>query len=267
MMKLTYVLTLLSLFTLTSCASYIDRMYKQLDEEEGVSQNVNQGDQFDQFRQNPNARRPVQNTHPRFSSPLPRSTASTNYMAPQVKRDYRPMNEAKKRYNTDDLTDSQNEASLWSGNGKGNYLFGAVDDKRNGDIVLIQVAGRLKNEITLELKRAFPEMPEPAKKKDGAADAAADPNAAAAAAGPSPASAAGGPDAAADPDKIYDRISSVIVEHINEAHLLLRGRKHVLYKNHKRLVEVQALVARRDIASDDSVNSDRILETSIVVLR
>ncbi len=258
------LLTVISLFTLTSCASYIDRIHRQMDQEEVIT-NTRPSDQFDQFRAQPRQQMPPA-THPQFAAPGPRTTAHTSYMRPQVKRDYRPMNEAKKRYNADDLTDSQNEASLWTGNGKGNYLFGAVDDKRNGDIVLIQVAGRLKNEITLELKRAFPEMPAPEKKKEGAegAEGATDP--AAAAAGPAPASA-GAQDAAADPDKVYDRISSVIVEHINEGHLLLRGRKHVLYKNHKRLIEVQALVSRRDITSDDTVNSDRILETSIVVLR
>lgn len=262
MMKL---LTLLSLFALTSCASYIDRIHRQLDQEEGVTNN-HQGDQFDQFRSQPRRQAPT-TAHPRFASPGPRTTAHTNYMAPQVKRNYRPMNEAKKRYNADDLTDSQNEASLWSGNGKGNYLFGAVDDMRNGDIVLIQVAGRLKNEITLELKRAFPEAPTPQKKAEAKEGAEGATEGATAAAGPAPASAGGGDEAASDPDKVYDRISSVIVEHINEGHLLLRGRKHVLYKSHKRLIEVQALVSRRDISSEDTVNSDRILETSIVVLR
>ncbi len=263
MKKMTYLLTLISLFTLTSCASYIERMHRQLDQEEGVGSSA-QSDQFDQFRARPGQQMP-NTSHPQFSAPTPRSSASTNFMSPQVKRDYRPMNEAKKRYNADDLTDSQNEASLWSGNGKGNYLFGAVDDKRNGDIVLIQVAGRLKNEITLELKRAFPDMAPPPKKAEGAEGGAAA-EGAAAAAGPAPASN-NEDEAAADPDKVYDRISSVIVEHINDAHLLLRGRKHVLYKSHKRLIEVQALVSRRDISSEDTVNSDRILETSIVVLR
>ena len=258
-MKFTYLLALMGLLCLTSCASYIERIHQQIDQDEGVTSAPSQ-DQFEQFRGHPQMPR-AQVAHPRFASPGAPSTASSSYMAPQVKRDYRPMNEAKKRYNTDDLADSQNEASLWTGNGKGNYLFGTVDDRRNGDIVLIQVAARLKNEITLELKRAFPEAP--AAKKDPKEGEKADPAAPESpAAGPAPASA---PAPAAD--EVYDRISSVIVEHINADHLLLRGRKHVLYKEHKRLIEVQALVARRDISNDDTVNSDRILETSIVVLR
>lgn len=252
-MKFTHLVSLIFLFTLTSCASYIDRIHRELDASEGHATAYNQ-DNFDHFRSP--SQMAQANTHPNFAAPVQRSAPRVSHMEPQVKRNYRPVEEAKKRYSADDLTDSQNEASLWSGKGKDNFLFGTVEDKRNGDIVLIQVAGRLKNEITMELKRAFPEAPIQ-KKEDAKQPATTDANA-----GPSPASTAN-----AKPDEVYDRISSVIVEHINNDHLLLRGRKHVLYKEHKRLIEVQALVARRDIGGDDTVNSDRILETSIVVLR
>lgn len=254
-MKFMHLVSLIFLFTLTSCASYIDRIHRELDASEGNDTAYTQ-DNFEHFRSP--SQMSQNNTHPNFAAPTQRSAPRIAHMEPQVKRNYRPIEEAKRRYSADDLTDSQNEASLWSGKGKDNFLFGTVEDKRNGDIILIQVAGRLKNEITLELKRAFPEVPAQ-KKEDDKQPGAPDANAAA---GPSPASEAG-----AKSDEVYDRISSVIVEHINNDHLLLRGRKHVLYKEHKRLIEVQALVARRDIGGDDTVNSDRILETSIVVLR
>ena len=54
---------------------------------------------------------------------------------------------------------------------------------------------------------------------------------------------------------------------INKDHLLLRGRKNVLYKNRKRVVEIQALISRRDIASDDTLLSNRIIENNISVIR
>lgn len=254
-MKVSHLLLLIAVVNFASCASYIDRMHQELDAQEGVQTAYNP-DNFEHFR-SPN-QMAQQNAHPNFAAPAPRQMPRTTHMEPMVKRNYRPIEEVKKRYNADDLTDSQNDASLWAGAGKNNFLFGTVEDKRNGDIVLIQVAGRLKNEITLELKRAFPESIAPKPAADGAATPPAD-----APAGPAPASA----DAAKPAEDVYDRISSVIVEHINTDHLLLRGRKHVLYKDHKRLIEVQALVARRDISGDDTVNSDKILETSIVVLR
>ena len=47
---------------------------------------------------------------------------------------------------------------------------------------------------------------------------------------------------------------------ISNNHILLRGRKNVLYHDRKRTVELQALVSRRDITLDDSVVSDKIIE-------
>jgi len=58
-----------------------------------------------------------------------------------------------------------------------------------------------------------------------------------------------------------------VIEQIDDQHLLLRGRKDVLYKNRKRLVEIQALIPRRDLNDNNTVNSDSILEQTITVLR
>ena len=124
---------LLTPFLFTSCASYIDRIHQELDQEEGISA-LNNQDNFDQFRNQ--AQQPAPNMHTNFTAPnyrqqpayepstyQSRSTANTSHVSPAVKRDYRPMEEAQKRYRVDDLTDSQNEASLWSGQGKDNNLF------------------------------------------------------------------------------------------------------------------------------------------------
>ena len=87
----------------------------------------------------------------------------------------------------------------------------------------------------------------------------------AAAAAATPASATEEP--TGEDGKVYDRISSVVVEEINKDHVLIRGRKNLLYKNRKRLVEVQALVSKKDITVDDTLDSEKILESSITVLR
>ncbi|MBT6326822.1 MAG: hypothetical protein HOJ35_12710, partial [Bdellovibrionales bacterium] len=66
---------------------------------------------------------------------------------------------------------------------------------------------------------------------------------------------------------VFDRISSVIVEEINKDHILLRGKKSILFRNRKRQIEIQALIARQDISLNNAVNSDKIIESSIEIMR
>ena len=88
------------------------------------------------------------------------SNSKRNYL-PSVKRKYRKV---AKRYKADDLNDNGSDGSLWSGQGKyNNFLFSSDNEKKNGDIVIINVATALKNEITRELKYAFPQR---VRKKD-----------------------------------------------------------------------------------------------------
>ena len=240
--------------TLSSCANYISQMHREFDRAEGAPPPM-QRDKFALYRQNKmrQQRKPLINSE------------SNPYVVPSVKRDYQPQNAPRKRYKANDLADNAGDGSLWSGvEGRNNFLFTENREKSNGDIILIKVAGKLKNEITAELKRAFP-APVKTKKKKGEEEKEGD-------AGKAPASAtapAGGDDKEVDAssDKIYDRISSVVVEEINKDHILIRGRKNVLYHNRKRVVEVQALIARRDVLDDDTVHSNRILESQVMVLR
>ena len=207
---------------------------------------------FDLYRQNlpaqnkfakvPTLQQPSNNLH---------STNFNRNIQPNVKRQY---GNQKKRYTSSDMSDNGNEGSLWSGAGQENYLFSRNNVKRQGDIVVIQVQDKLKKNITLELSRAFPDMLKKKKKGEKEEQKNAD--------------AAGEQDKEpADPAKIYDKISSVVIEEINNDHMLLRGRKDVLYKQKRRLVEVQALIARRDISDEDSVLSNNVLESTIAVLR
>lgn len=248
---------LISLMFLTSCASYINRVHKQLDREEMKQQRYaprgayrnSKNSNFDLYRQG-GRKFVTDKRRKRISS------SNSRYAPPSTKRLYRPAEAVKKRYTAKDLTDNGNNASLWAQDD--NQLFQKLEQKRNGDIILIEVAGRLKNEITMELKRAFPDPAKRKKKKDAKKGASEEEKNETAAASPAEAPAG---------NKVHDKISSVVIEEINNDHLLLRGRKHLLYKNRKRLIEIQALVSRKDISDDDSIVSDNILESTVNVLR
>ncbi len=253
MKYLIYLIPFILLST-TSCSNYINKMHAELDRENAAidKKKRKKPDTFAQFRQD--KRRYDPRRAKNFKRPDYRvSTANQNSVLPSVKRQYRPEAAVKRRYKAQDLVDNQHDGSLWSGQGNDNYLFTQNKKKRNGDIILINVFKKLKSEITMELARATPKPAPTEQKKDDDKTAA-------------PAAEEKSPEETSS-SKVQDRISSVIIEEINKDHILLRGQKYLLYKKRKRLVEVQALVARRDISDDDAVNSDNILESSVHVIR
>jgi flagellar basal body L-ring protein FlgH len=225
-------------------------MYRDLDKDQ-VRRNPPPQDSFQRFR-DPSTQSNYHNQLNRASN-QPYNKRVSN-QPPQVRRNYKPQSSVKKRYTADDLRDnSHNESSLWAGKGRQKHLFTAQKDKKHGDIVLINVKKALKNDVTLELKKAFPDFPKTktAEVKDEKEKKPEEP-------------------AATQPEqesKIYDRVSSVVIEEINDDHLLIRGQKSVLFKKRKRLVEIQALVSRRDISDLDAIDSDNMLETSVHILR
>ncbi len=229
---------ILLLFFLSSCASYVNELQRDIEREENLQRPRPPINTFEQYRKN--------------QAGNPRQSLTSKYVKkldPSVKRQYVSNNRVK----ADDLTDNDAVGSLWAGSGNDSYLFTKNTEKQLGDIVVINIFKKFKDEIVLELKRAFPDPAKDLKdKKEGEQPAAATPPP---------------PPAETDNTKPIDRISSVIIEEINQDHLLLRGRKTLLFKRRKRLVEVQALVARKDIADDDSVSSNKILESSVHVLR
>ena len=235
-----------------------DGMYRDLDLQERAIANETEStnpDQFDQYRKNTKRRTSsVYNKPGRNRGEV--STSTDKIVSPEVKRQYQDERKALKRVTASDLTDSGNDGSLWGGSDPNAFLFSTAKSKTSGDIVQINVLAKLRNEITMELKRAFPENPYETKPTEKKPDAPA-------AATPATADAAKPADTGTD----TDRISSVVVEEINREHLLIKGRKNVLFKNRKRMVEVQALVSRKDITDDDAVSSDAILESNVSVVR
>lgn len=258
-MKIATLILISSLAILTSCSSLIDGMYRDLDRQDRAAvdgENEAYPDQFDQYRKNTKRKTSAVYNKPGRN----RGEVSTNTqknLDPDVKRQYQDEKVALKRVSAADLTDNGNDGSLWGGGDPNAFLFATSRSKSAGDIIQINVLNKLKNEITLELKRAFPENPYEGKKPEaGATPPAAGAPAAAAAAPP-----------VADAIDAQDKISGVVVEEINREHLLIKGRKNVLFRNRKRMVEIQALVSRKDIADNDTVSSDAILESNVSVVR
>ncbi len=259
-MRINSFLLLSSLVFLTSCSSYMNSIYKDFEQQERSNAEVDvPTDGFDQYR---HPKRRTSSEYNRLDKTV--TTGNARVLAPEVKRQYKGEKETVKRYTASDLTDNGNDGSLWAGSDPNAFLFSNNKTKNSGDIVQINVLPRLKNEITMELKKAFPDNPYEAKanaKKE--ADSAASGDPAAVAAKPAEkkeTEVAGG-------DSAQDKISGVVVEEINREHLLIKGRKNVLYKNRKRMVEVQALVSRKDIGENDTVSSDAILESNVSVVR
>lgn len=247
-------LILITIFLTTSCGSYINKMHREFDRADNKQNQNYKPSRFAFYKgqgQGGNASQV--------------STENRKSLKPEVQRRYVPQREIKKRYTSDDLTDQSNGGSLWAGQGQKASLFTVDKSKKVGDIIQVNVMGKLKNEITMELKRAYPDRAYQ-KKKSSPDSAAATQPAAAATPATAPETAKGDEEAPTSGGVIYDKISSIIVEEINETHILLRGRKNVLFKNMKRMVEIQALVSRKDLR-DDSVDSDDILESAITVLR
>lgn len=234
---------------ISGCSSYIQRIHDQIDKESGQGK-YQQVDKFDFYRNQTNS--PKRS----LTSPASLNSDAQSNLAPSVKRKYLPEEIVKRRSTTSDLNDNQSDGSLWASNNVNAFLFSSDASKKAGDIIVINVQDRLKKDISATLNRTFPKPPDEKKeeaKKDGETANKEE-------------TANNGESESAD-SKVHDRISSVVIEEISKDHLLLRGRKGLIYHGAKRTVEVQALVSRRDINTDDFVNSDQILESSINVVR
>ncbi|MFA6237111.1 MAG: flagellar basal body L-ring protein FlgH [Bacteriovorax sp.] len=256
-MKSKTLILLVSLFFITSCSSYVNSIYRDFEQQERGNSEVDVADGFDQYR---HPKRRTSTEYNRVDRTV--TTGNEKRVAPSIKRQYKAEKEAVKRYTASDLTDNGNDGSLWAGSDPNAFLFSNNKSKNSGDIVQISVLPRLKNEITMELKKAFPDNPYEARAK---AETKSDDKKE-----PGSEKQAEKREVASEPvstDSSQDKISGVVVEEINREHLLIKGRKNVLFKNRKRMVEVQALVSRKDIGENDIISSDAILESNVTVVR
>lgn len=242
------------LFFFVSCSNYVNSLHRQIDREEKIARGgptEEMRDHYAPYKSRFNRdgdKRPIKD--PRTFSLS--DGGPSGQMRPTVKRDYRPQ-----RYKADDFVDGDNGGSLWANQGSSSSLFTYQNDKRTGDMVIINVLENLRNQISSELKRVFPDRPK--KVAEGAkGDAKTPPSS-------SPAAAS-----ATDQEmdmKVYDKISGTVVEEISKDYILLRGRKDVIFKKEKKSIEVQGLVSRKDIMENDYVNSDKLLDSRVFILR
>ncbi len=235
---------LISIFLMTSCASYVDNFHRQIDRDQGRSSTRSRGARAQ--NQNRSDRRPINNPLT-LNGPTADSVRNIN---PKVRRQYVS---GQRRARAEDFVDNDTDGSLWSGKETGNFLFVTNNLKRKGDIVIVEVMEALKNKIQDELKRNFPDRQKKPTTKKGAPAVKTEEKVA--------------DDKKADPDKIYDKISTSVIELVNQDYLMLRGRKEILYQKVKRYFEFQAVVSQKDITSSDTVRSNKILEPKINVLR
>lgn len=249
--------TLLLFFV--SCAGYVNSIHRELDGNSGKKKNK---DNFSLYRKKKGG-------NPNDKITLTKGSEEAEDFEPRIKRQYKPL--VKARVSAQDLQDNDSAGSLWSSETADGYLFSRDAFKKSGDIIVVKVQGKLKNEITSELKRAFPatkkktvkkddkDKDKDKEKKDGEkTDVAKD----------EPGNPANKDDEhVSDETKIYDQISSVVIEEVNKDYVLLRGQKEVIFRSNKRFVELQALIPRKDILEDDTVLSSHILESNISIVR
>ena len=264
-MKINTLLFFLTLSILTSCSSYMNSLYRDFENQDRANSDVDIPDnQFDQYR---NTKRKTSSEYNKTDRSI--TTANSTFMAPAVKRQYKDEKQIVKRYTASDLTDNNSDGSLWAGSDPHAFLFASNKSKNSGDIVQINILPKLREEISMELKKAFPDNPyesKPTENKD-AKDGSDTNKDKTAEAKPATPTKGNGKDEGLAPAGTNDKLSGVVVEEINREHLLIKGRKNVLFKNRKRMIEVQALVARKDIGDDDSISSDAILESNVVVVK
>jgi flagellar L-ring protein FlgH len=239
------------LLFLVSCSNYVNQVHRQIEREEKVTNQGTAGRAnrpYVPFRQQNNFR-PENDKRP-IKNPVTYSlgSGSSGTMRPPIRREYRAQ-----RLSANDFRDNDNNGSLWANQGTTASLFTNQNDKNTGDLVIINVLEDLKNQISVELKRTFPDRPKkktednkPKVEEKTASDAAA---------------------STEEMDmKVYDKISGIVMEEINRDYILLRGNKEVIFKKEKRSIEIQALVSRKDIMENDYVNSDKLLEPRVFIL-
>ncbi|MBT3235244.1 MAG: hypothetical protein HN353_04780 [Bdellovibrionales bacterium] len=239
-----HIILLLLCLLISSCAGYINRVHRELDRDNVKQAKMKQRMLYQQV----STKRSQRSRDPNRDRAI--SSRNRRRLDPTVNRVYQPKRGFKKRYRAEDLNDNNPVGSLWAGEGNDGYLISETNQLHPGDIVLINVKEGLKNEITAELKMAFPDSPI-RKKKDGDKKAAPPP--------PKPKEG--------EESRVYDKVTSVVIEEVNDNYMLIRGRKNLIFKHRKRTIEVQALIARRDVNTDDSISSESILETTVNVIR
>jgi flagellar L-ring protein precursor FlgH len=228
-------------FFLSGCSGLISRIHKDLDNNM-TDKNQSQNKRFNIYQKNPNdpSVKSFYKKDPKFQV---YSSQQIKDRQPSQKRQYVPL---KTRMKAEDFTDKDNEGSLWGNDKQDVFLFSKNNQKGPGDIVILKVQDKLKREMATELARFFKSSKPSTEKKAETPEKS---------------------DVPKEDSKVYDKISSLVIDEINGDHLLIRGKKDVLFNSRKRSLEVQALINKKDISDDDSLFSSQIIDSSITILK
>ena len=238
-----------TLFLTSSCGSFISGLQDDMAREDGIGKHSKSRNRFSRLSKK--RRKRLSKRGKSYSRPY---LVDGDQRLPDIKRKYN--SNYRKRYTADDLTDRGGDGSLWTEEGQDNFFFAKNKAIHNGDIIIIKVQKALKDKIAKELARDIGKKKKrKGKKKKGARTPAP----------AAPAQTAQGKDTS--PNKVYDNISGIVIEEISNGLILVRGRKDLMFRREMRSVEVQALMARRDISDKDTINSEQIIETNITVIR
>lgn len=225
--------SIIILTLLNSCSSYIKSLHAEFDKNN--NNNVNKLKNWNRYKHNI------------------KTTANNKKNLPLIKKRYIPVEESRKRHKASDFTDNSDGKSLWTNkDGEVTFLYHNNVKKKSGDLIVLLVGVNLKNAITAELRRVFPNNAINAKSKNK---------------NPVVKQKREKTELASVGKKVYDKITTIVIDEINRNHIVIKGRKFLQYQNKKHLVEIQALIGRNDIESNDTVFSDKIIEKNIIVQR
>jgi flagellar L-ring protein precursor FlgH len=259
----------LLIFSFCSCSSYVSKMHQSLDDQQKIGFQRNP-DKFSFYRNNLSLNQSEVNSA---------NSRQVKKISPSTKRQYNSTAQVKSRKNPFNQND-ENEGSIWNDREKDNFLFSRNYLKKIGDIVQIKINEQLRNEITLELSRAFPDLKTTKSQKNNgennkdtknvenkteeksSTDKEKNQNQS-----NSEQPGSETDSASTQSSQIADSISSLVVEEFGPEHILLRGKKEVLYKKRKRMIELEVLVSRSSVDETDSVTSDQSLEHNIIVYK
>ncbi len=196
----------------------------------------------------------------------------------------------------DFVDESQTDGSLWAGDGQTNFFFSKNKIRGEGDIVNVKVGDELLRDTALELKRGLSdrerdlELTEAQlrlggkgatpgdKNKDAVATSAA--SAARAPAGDTKSEKASKADAEeqqatySDIDvsqnmgfKSGDLVLAEVVQRYPNGNYKIRGTKKISYRGTQRLMTLVAVVKGADINEEDQVDSGKLYEYRLEVVR
>lgn len=270
------------LFSICSCSELVEKIHRDLDQQhqmpapEGMGiamANDLQGKRPSGFKTKKFDKRPLQDPLT-YTLEGDRSWEEQELMTGPI--------DIKRRQRSSDFEDRDQSGSLWQSYDDASSFFTSTNDRKAGQIIVIDVMEGLRQTITSELKRSFPApglFQEQTSAQNSPLDQALadlkkptdpqskDPNATSS--DNIEDKKTREPSSTTNNDQVeivYDKISTRIDKTYLNDHVLLKGRKEVVFRQKKRLIEIHALVKKNTLDPKDHVKSDDIVESRVFLV-